>query len=207
MISGRYTLGFNGGQLNGYIEVMFCAASLVNLGLLGLDRWLVIVRNYRITTRDSLLLSLFAWIWGILLASVPYWFNNLHVLEASQLYFAGDWSNRTPGGLVMTLGCLLTVSAPLIWFSFSYAQILTVIRKNNREWALLQKRKGSVVGASDHAKVQEMKAAQLEAALAKRSAIVVGVFVAKYVFCILLFFSPFQALFTKCFFFLSFTAG
>ncbi|KAJ3180557.1 Melanopsin [Gaertneriomyces sp. JEL0708] len=178
LFTGRYYFGFPGGQLNGYVEVMFCAASLFNLGFLGLDRWLVIVRNYRITTRDALMLSLGCWIWGILLASIPYWFGNLHVLEASQLYFAGDWSSRTPGGLVMTLGCLFTVSMPLLWFSFSYTQILRVIKKNNREWNSLSKTKGGAV--ADRAKMQELKAAQLEAALAKRSAIVVGVFVANW---------------------------
>ncbi|KAI8817497.1 uncharacterized protein EV422DRAFT_622466 [Fimicolochytrium jonesii] len=186
LITGKFYLGFVGGQINGYAEVMFCGASLINLGLLGFDRWLVIVRNYRISTKQAFYLAALSWVWGIILASVPFWFGNHHILEYSRLYFAGDWSNQSPGGLVMTIGCLFTVSMPLLWFTYSYAQILHVVRQNNRQWAQLQQhgrgkdRKLSV--KPDQRSLKDLKAAQLEAAIAKRSAIVVGVFVINWLF-------------------------
>ncbi|KAJ3250696.1 hypothetical protein HK104_007419, partial [Borealophlyctis nickersoniae] len=122
------------GVLNSTIYGTNLAASLISLALLGLERWLAMVKQRRLTHTHALSLILATWTWSLLLASFPYWFSHSYVLETSTLYFAGNWADRSPPGLVFTTLCLMNVTLPLLTFGVSYVQIWKVIREQNERW-------------------------------------------------------------------------
>ncbi|TPX65281.1 hypothetical protein SpCBS45565_g05236 [Spizellomyces sp. 'palustris'] len=193
VVSEKWALGYIGCQVNGLINILFCGGSL--LGLVGYERYLVIVKHTPMTPRKALLAVSCAWCYCLCLSSFPYWFGDRYVLSSSGIYcggctlaFAwslygshsrasmnlGDWSNRTPTVIIFSILCLMTVSVPMKFFAVMYYHILSTARENTRCWAA---REGT---DSTDVDPKERLAQVLEARIARKAAILVLVFVVNW---------------------------
>ncbi|KAJ3189469.1 Histamine H2 receptor [Gaertneriomyces sp. JEL0708] len=171
-----WSVGDFGCQFVAYADISFCTMSVFGVLLLSLERYLAIVKKRHLTSRELYYILAGIFCGGLLLGSMPYWFGERYVLQSSMLYCCPHWAGYDIGDRIMNWASFVVISIPTFGSAIVYSAIFKVVRANRLQWAT----KGTE-GLTQANRAQQ-RAEELEARIAKKFAIIVGVFCFNWMF-------------------------
>ncbi|KAI9005304.1 hypothetical protein BC832DRAFT_592430 [Gaertneriomyces semiglobifer] len=169
-----WVVGDLGCQWNGYADVAFCCQSVFGALLLSGERYLAIVKKRYLTHREVKYMLGGICLLGFVLGTAPYWFGDKYVLQSSMLYCNGDWAGPTFGSQFMSWACVSIVCFTTFGSMALYILIFRVVRQNRLQWG--------TKGATTQQNKAQQRAEELEARIAKKFAVIVGVFCFNWMF-------------------------
>ncbi|KAI9004704.1 hypothetical protein BC832DRAFT_57968 [Gaertneriomyces semiglobifer] len=169
-----FVVGDWGCQFAAYADLALCCQSVLGVLLLSLERYLAIVRKRYLTARQVSYILPAIFFAGILLGSMPYWFGERYVFQSSMVYCCPNWSGRTVGAMIVNWACFAIITATTVGSAMVYISIFKMVRANRLQWA-------NKDGTSQANRAQQ-RAEELEAMIAKKFAIIVGVFCFNWTF-------------------------
>lgn len=123
-------------QLEGMGITIGGAGTIVGNAIIAFERYLVILRQHKMTPLEVRKLSLAGWVWILTLGFLPIVLpDGPYVLQASEVYCLAEWWGSKPSVLTAVYLCGLTCVGALIFIAYVYMSIALLVYCQHKELA------------------------------------------------------------------------
>ena len=109
-------------DISGVMSALCGCQILLSLALISIERYLIIVHIYRLSSRQILIMIMGSWLYSMLISLCPLFGWNRIILQSSRIYCISDWA-QTNIGRGYTLLCALTLWGSVILACLLYIRI------------------------------------------------------------------------------------
>ncbi|KAI9144281.1 hypothetical protein BKA69DRAFT_1056665 [Paraphysoderma sedebokerense] len=123
-------------QFNGFVNVLFAGTSLLSLTVMAGERYLRIVGNKIITSKQIVIAFCSCWLWCSVIASIPFITQTYNVPQSSGFYCLGDATLDSFPTKVFGVLCGSTIIIGMVFAATSYYLIYHKSMKDGFKWNL-----------------------------------------------------------------------